>query len=135
MRYAKRFGLLWSVWVWLGLVSPVLAGLNEWTRVEDGIGASVSRLAFHPGRPDTLFAGAANGFYRSEDAGNTWQPSGVQLVDRSVLSMAVDPSRATRLYAGVNNGLLISDDGGRQWRSVAGISSCLLYTSPSPRDS
>ncbi|MEC7226311.1 MAG: hypothetical protein VXW00_05555, partial [Candidatus Latescibacterota bacterium] len=72
--------MLWSVWVWLGLglVSPVLAGLNEWTRVEDGIGASVSRLAFHPGRPDTLFAGAANGFYRSEDAGNTWQPSGVQ---------------------------------------------------------
>jgi len=128
MRYAKRFGLLWSVWVWLGLglVSPVLAGLNEWTRVEDGIGASVSRLTFHPGRPDTLFAGAANGFYRSEDAGNTWQPSGVQLVDRSVLSMAVDPSRATRLYAGVNNGLLISDDGGRQWRSVAGISSGVL---------
>ena len=125
-RYAKRFGLLCSFWAWLCLVHPVSAGLNEWTRIKDGVDSSVSRLAFHPGRPDTLFAGAASGFYRSEDAGDTWQPSGVQLVDRSVLCIAVDPSRATRLYAGINNGLLISDDGGRQWRSASGISSGVL---------
>ncbi len=118
MQIIRRYGLLLSLLCGLLSVQRVAAGANEWTNEGSGIDASVNALAFHPGRSDTLFAGAVNGFYRSEDGGVNWQPSGAQLVDRSVLCIGVDPAQSTQLYAGVNNGLYVSRDGGRTWQST-----------------
>ena len=49
-------------------------------------------------------------------------------------SIAIDPNNPMRMVAGsVLNNVYISNDGGKNWQ-VNKLSSCLLYTSPSPRD-
>ena len=130
MKYiANKYGFWGGLLLALLHMSPAAAGSNEWTRAGAGLDAAVNVVQFHASRPDTLFAGAVNGFYRSGDGGTSWQPSGASLVDRSVLSLAVDPERATRLYAGLNTGLFRSADGGRQWSVVADIGAGVLATS------
>jgi hypothetical protein len=129
MKYiANKYGIVCSLLVLL-LISTAGAASNEWTRAGTGLDAAVNVVQFQASRPDTLFAGAVNGFYRSGDGGLSWQPSGANLVDRSVLSLAVDPERATRLYAGLNTGLFTSADGGRQWQAVADIGAGVLVAS------
>ncbi len=109
--------------------ATVSAGNNEWTPLGTGLDAAVNVVQFAAASPDTLYAGAVDGFYRSGDGGQSWQPSGTTLVDRSVLSLAVDPQRQQRLYAGLNTGIFLSDDGGRQWAAMPAVGGGVLSVS------
>ena len=130
MKHTKNMWRIYcSLFLLLLQVGSVAAGNNEWTRAGSGLDAAVNVVQFHAGRPDTLFAGAVNGFYRSGDGGLSWQLSGASLVDRSVLSLAVDPERPTQLYAGLNTGFFASADGGRQWASSPAIGAGVLSVS------
>ncbi len=130
MKYAiNKYRVLGSALLALLQIGTAAAATNEWTRAGVGLDAAVNVVQFHAGRPDTLFAGAVNGFYRSGDGGLSWQPSGANLVDRSVLSLAVDPERPTQLYAGLNSGFFASADGGRQWVVAPAIGAGVLAVS------
>ena len=105
----------------IGLNGTSLAGTNEWTRAGEALNSKVNAVQFHPDRPTRFFVGAEDGFYRSDDGGQSWQIRGPELVDRSVLSLAVDPGDINRIYAGLNNGLFVSDDGGDSWTKGEGL--------------
>jgi photosystem II stability/assembly factor-like uncharacterized protein len=65
---------------------------------------------------------AAQGLYRSTDAGRSWQPIDTQL-GRDVTALAIDPSDPRVLYAGASGGasgvrdgsLYLSHDSGQTW--------------------
>ncbi|HVT14962.1 MAG TPA: hypothetical protein VHQ90_02125 [Thermoanaerobaculia bacterium] len=78
-------------------------------------------IAFAPSRPDTVYIGAGNGLYRSEDGGATW----VHVSGFSSQHLAVDPASPHVLYAshatasgGADHGVFRSDDGGATWRQL-----------------
>jgi photosystem II stability/assembly factor-like uncharacterized protein len=88
----------------------------------------VRALAFQPGRPDIVYAGAAGGVYRSRDGGATWQPAGLQGLD--LRALAVDPKHPQTLYARtyeekepdiVGGRIFKTTDGGASWRRTKGV--------------
>ena len=79
----------------------------------------VSGLVIHPENTRRLVAGTALGVHRSEDAGETWTPSG--LTERAVNVLIADHHNLDRLHAGTEAGLFTTDDGGNSWRRVASV--------------
>jgi photosystem II stability/assembly factor-like uncharacterized protein len=77
----------------------------------------VRSLAFAPGRPNVVYAGAYDGLWKSLDTGRTWRhisddPPGISAV-------AVDPRSHRVIYGGRDDGsLLKSTDGGATWRTT-----------------
>ncbi len=68
----------------------------------------------------SILAGAADGVYRSDDAGRTWQPSGCAGED--VWAIAVSAAKPHQVYAGVHPaGLFRSDDDGRSWSPISSM--------------
>ena len=93
-----------------------------------------------------VVASASGGVFLSKNAGITWDP----IFDRSegagsIGSVAIfEPNpniiwvgtgeAANRNSSGWGNGLFKTIDAGKTWRHVGLANTCLLYTSPSPRD-
>src|SRR5262245_6853381 len=83
-------------------------------------------------------AGSTAGFFRSADAGRSWQPSGIG--DREVWDVAAAPGDAATLYAVTEPaGLFLSRDGGVSWTEIAGFRAapgftewCVPVTPPRP---
>ena len=91
--------------------------------------------------------------YRTTDYGATWTKITTGIDNKHFTRVVrADPNRAGVLYAGTESGLYISFDDGANWQSFQCnlpivpvtdlaikdddlIVACLLYTSPSPRDS
>lgn len=85
--------------------APVVGGIT---------GRSVHTLRRANG---SILAGAADGVYRSDDAGRTWQASGCEGQD--VWAIAVSAANQHVMYAGVHPAALLrSDDDGRSWASI-----------------
>ena len=62
-------------------------------------------------------AGSTAGFFRSADAGRSWQPSGIG--DREVWDVAAAAGDASTLYAVTEPaGLFLSRDGGASWTEI-----------------
>lgn len=81
----------------------------------DGTPVPIFAAAFVPGSA-TLYVGADEGAFRSDDGGAHWTPLGGALSDsRGVLSLAVDPRTPSTLYAGTYGGLYKSIDSGASW--------------------
>ncbi len=75
-------------------------------------------LAIDPRIPQRLYAGTANGLYRSNDWGTDWTPGGTGIGTRPVLSLAINPMDANYVYAGTARaGVFQSVDGGDNWAS------------------
>jgi photosystem II stability/assembly factor-like uncharacterized protein len=79
---------------------------------------AIHSLAQSESNPDTLIAGAFNGIFRSDDAGETWKqlPKGTTPIH--VESLAIDPRTANTIYAGTFYLPYKSDDGGQTWKSI-----------------
>ena len=76
-------------------------------------------LAIDPRIPQRLYAGTANGLYRSNDWGSDWTPGGAGIGTRPVLSLAINPMDANYVYAGTARaGVFQSTDGGDNWAST-----------------
>ena len=84
-------------------------------------GYDVRALAVDPGDPHNVFAGTqGSGVLRSEDAGRTWRPSGLD--GRIVKSLAISPAGPQLLFAGTKPAaVFVSCDAGRSWEEVAGF--------------
>ncbi len=83
-------------------------------------GKSIRAFAQAPSDPDTLFAGALDGVFRSTDAGASWQlisPSGSKEI-HEVESLAVDPKDPDIVYVGTWHLPWKTSDGGRNWENI-----------------
>lgn len=110
---------------------------GEWTYIGDGLPADFGfPVVVHPHEPDTLFVFPLNGgdrryppdgdarVFRSQDAGETWEPLGEGLPDRFWVgvmrdAMCADTHDSAGLYLGARNGSVwVSSDTGEHWRPV-----------------
>jgi hypothetical protein len=93
-------------------------GGQVWTCVSDSVHlTSVGAVAVAPSRPDTVYAGAPSGLYRSTDGGGHWEL--VALEGRSVNFIAIDPRNPELvLAASADQGIMRTSDGGKNWKSV-----------------
>ena len=98
---------------------------ETWRRVGIGQGlhsdALVRSLASNPDRSDTIFAGTDKGLYRSDDAGEQWQPVNSSLSDYCVWALAIDAAEPQVMFAGTGTptpaALFKSTDGGTTWEA------------------
>lgn len=96
-------------------------GGDNWRRVAKELwGESrVYGLTVHPKEPKTVFAGAEDGIYRSEDGGESFArlPSAMDGIE--VWKIAFDPSDPQRIFAGTRPAALFrSTDGGAHWQRL-----------------
>ena len=63
------------------------------------LGGSVYCLVPDPSHPSTLYAGTAEGVFRSDDGGASWRAASAGLPSARVQTIAIDPSRL--LEAGI----------------------------------
>ena len=75
-------------------------------------GGPVSSVAYQPGRPDTLYAAAEGGIFRSTDGGRSWEQA--KSPDASVAALTVGPS-GTVYALTVDGGFFRSDDQAATW--------------------
>lgn len=74
----------------------------------------VQALSFVPGQSGVLLAGAANGLWKSTDAGRSWLRVGTK--PGRITALAVDPRTPRVIYAGIASGALFkSTDSGLTW--------------------
>jgi photosystem II stability/assembly factor-like uncharacterized protein len=93
-------------------------GGDSWRRVGRGLWneSRVYGLAAHPRLPRTVFAGADDGLYRSEDGGQSFAHIESPMNKMDVWKIAFDPSDPDTMFAGTRPAALFrSIDGGRQW--------------------
>jgi photosystem II stability/assembly factor-like uncharacterized protein len=102
----------------LGGVFRQTAGSGSWERLDRGLPEpiQVQAITVHPRHSQIVYLGAADGLYRSEDAGTHWQRLGIPR-DLQIWSVLVHPGNPRVLYAGTSPpGVLRSDDDGDTWR-------------------
>jgi len=97
------------------------AGDDHWELATRGLPAApaIRAIATHPEKPDTVYVGAQDGPYRSDDHGDHWEKLDVPDHGLPVWSLAFDPRNSQVLYAGYENcEIYRSDDGGLRWRQL-----------------
>ena len=105
-------------------------------------GGRIHDLQIDPKNPAVLYVGTASGgIWKSSNNGVTWKDVFGTQPDNTFGALAIFERDTKIVWAGTgenNNrqssswgdGVYKSTDGGRTWKNI-----CLLYTSPSPRDS
>ena len=93
-------------------------------RVSARTDAVVAQLTGDPRESSRMFAavwfreaGAGGGVFRSEDAGRSWQPSGLQR--EAVRALEFAPSQPETLVAGTRSGVFRSGDAGKSWERIS----------------
>ncbi|MEZ4843868.1 MAG: hypothetical protein R3A43_06420 [Bacteroidia bacterium] len=113
-------------------------GGGSWKNISDGFfGGSIGSIAIAPSDDNVLYVGLGEetmrgnvsfnyGVWKSEDAGNTWQFSGIKN-GRHITRLAVHPNNANIVFAAVlgdlykdsdERGLYKTTDGGKTWGKV-----------------
>ena len=93
-------------------------GGDSWRRVMHGLWSEsrVFGLTVHPREPRTVFAGADDGLYRSEDGGQSFERLESPMNRCDVWKIAFDPGDPDTIFAGTRPAALFrSKDGGRSW--------------------
>jgi len=103
-------------------------GGQSWQRRDDGLpGSSVTQLALHPARRDTLFAAAGGGIFRSRDGGATWQRLQAPFAvapdpELARWELVIAPAAPDTVYAYLDRpgheGVYRSRDQGESWQGI-----------------
>ena len=93
-------------------------GGATWRESDQLKNEAIHSLAQSESNPDTLIAGAFNGIFRSDDAGESWQQLPKGSTPIHVESLAIDPRTANTIYAGTFYLPYKSTDGGQSWKSI-----------------
>lgn len=96
-------------------------GGDSWRRVGRGLGneSRIYGLAAHPREPQTVFAGAEDGLYKSIDGGRSFERLDTPMNRMDVWKIAFDPGDPDTIFAGTRPAALFrSKDGGRQWQQL-----------------
>ena len=92
--------------------SIINAGLKEHITV-------VNAFVFHPQDPDTIFAAATVGIFKTTNAGLLWEEIPNKGMDSVyVVSLVLDRANTNLLYAGTSGGVYRSRNGGQTWEAV-----------------
>jgi photosystem II stability/assembly factor-like uncharacterized protein len=82
--------------------------------------AAATLVVIDPEQPSRVYAADAATLYRSNDAGQTWEPAS-QGISEPVTALALDPRQAERLYALSATGTLYrSENGATSWAVLSG---------------
>jgi photosystem II stability/assembly factor-like uncharacterized protein len=97
----------------IGVAKSVNGGI-DWTPINQGLDHPyVFRIFISPENSSILYAGAEGGFYKSIDAGSSWQATSLGY---TVLALAFDEKDPNILFAGTEGyGVLKSLNGGESW--------------------
>jgi photosystem II stability/assembly factor-like uncharacterized protein len=85
------------------LVSTFDGGRTWRDRVPDGPW-DTHELAIHPNAPDALRVAAGDGYFESDDGGDTWRSPSAGLEVGYLRSVAIDPERADRVVVSAASG-------------------------------
>ena len=78
-------------------------------------------VAIDTKQPKRIYASSDVSLYRSDDAGETWQPATRGLPEGGVRTLALDPGQPQWLYATISAGAMYgSEDGASSWQVLAG---------------
>src|SRR6266699_2371008 len=95
------------------------------------IGGRMTSIVCHPGKPDSIWAGAAGGgVWQSDDAGRSWRSVWSDQDILNVGSRAIEPQNPTTIYCGTGEanlsldsyagvGVYQSANGGKSWKLLA----------------
>jgi photosystem II stability/assembly factor-like uncharacterized protein len=109
VTYAGTWHLPWKTIDAGAVWRPVKVGM-----IDD---SDVMTLNLDQTDPDTVFATACSGIYRSRNAAGLWsRMRGIPSSSRRTRAFAQEKARPERLYAGTTEGLWRSEDGGGSWR-------------------
>ncbi len=116
----------------------------KWINISDstlpGASNSIGAIAVAPSNPKILYVGTGesdirgdmitgDGVFRSEDAGKTWNPAGLEDT-HTIMGLVVDPSNPDVVYAasmghvfvpGPHRGVFKTTDGGAHWQRVLSV--------------
>ena len=95
---------------------------DRWEQATRGLPEStdVRVITVDPHDPDTIYAGTADGPYRSTDRGQSWERLGFPDRDMEIWSIAFHPTRKGTMFAGASPvAVYRSEDGGDNWRRMA----------------
>ena len=82
--------------------------------------AAATLVLIDPEQPSRVYAADSTTLYRSNDAGQTWEPASQGLSEPAV-ALALDPRDPERLYALTATGTLYrNEDGAGSWAAIAG---------------
>ena len=122
-------------------------GGNSWEKIQKGLPkVELGRigLAISPADPETIYAivEAANrkgGFYKSTNRGAFWERQSDHFTNGLYYQKIIaDPVDVNTVYC-METWMTVTHDGGKTFKNVGEdfkhVDNCLLYTSPSPRDS
>jgi photosystem II stability/assembly factor-like uncharacterized protein len=96
-------------------------GGASWRSIHDGLidDSDIFSIHVNPNRPESVFASACSGIYRSDNAGDSWRKLiGIPGTHRRTHILAQDPRASETIYAGTTLGLFKSADDGRTWRHL-----------------
>jgi len=83
--------------------------------------AGADAVVVDPKQPKRVYAAGMTGLFRSDDAGETWNPATNGLPGGGVTALALDPQSPDRLYAATSTGALyLSTDGATAWKELTG---------------
>ena len=99
-----------------------------------GLAAVVNALAIDPQDTSTVYAAAANGLWKSTDAGASWRNL-FAYAPIAVYAVAIDPQTTATIYAALQTGVVQSTDGGESWIFLTGGADHVRLLALDPRDS
>lgn len=99
-----------------GLYKTTDSGIN-WTDISPNATTTVTDIAIHPGKPETIFMGATNGLWKSSNGGKNWELK----LAKDIGSITISPAKPQYLYSWINyslpteRGIYASEDSGKTW--------------------
>lgn len=99
---------------------------GHWEKVNNGLvppdllktsrALNVTSVQVDPYEPDTVYAAALTGLYKSTDAGRAWKRIGESLADQMIVAMVLDRTRRGVIYITGRDGVHRSEDAGATWK-------------------
>jgi photosystem II stability/assembly factor-like uncharacterized protein len=98
---------------------------SKWIVEEYLKGKSPESLAIDPQNPTRVYCGTwSNGLWRSDDAGQSWNPVGPGIAHNEITAVTASPIEPGVVYAGTEpSALFRSENGGESWTDLPGLHS------------
>ena len=103
-------------------IYSVTGSERDWSINEIETGCEDVRAVAADKMAETLYVGTFdNGLFRSRDSGKTFEPVGMDILPKRIMSLHISPV-SRRLYAGTEpSEIHYSDDDGETWTEMTGL--------------